>query len=222
MSRINHASVFFSLSATILTTPADVADHSHEIGPPNLPFTKRGRKAQAEMDARAAADRPRGRPRKDRQQIPEQSSASPQSVHFLDDAQNAVAGPSSAPQMVQQAPPPPPPMADPQQTFQSTIAMLAPLPSMAPMQQTGVEASQERWDRMGVLFQSVRDHARSFEFPAPSVAALESVLIRLYLESPIGSSLAAAAVAGMDGLHGGVGMGGPQLDGNHEHHGAGT
>ena len=175
------------------------------------------------MDARAAADRPRGRPRKDRQQVPEQSSASPQSVHFLDDVQNAVAGPSSAPQMVQQAPPPPPAMADPQQTFQSTIAMLAPLPSMAPMQQTGVEASQERWDRMGVLFHSVRDHARSFEFPAPSVAALESVLIRLYLESPIGSSLAAAAVAGMDGLHGGVGMGGPQLDGNHEHHdGAGT
>ena len=75
---------------------------------------------------------------------------------------------------------------------------------------------------MGVLFQSVRDHARSLEFPAPSVAALESVLIRLYLESPIESSLAAAAVAGMDGLHRGVGMGGPQLDGNHEHHGAGT
>ena len=73
---------------------------------------------------------------------------------------------------------------------------------------------------MGVLFQSIREHARSFEFPAPSVAALESVLIRLYLESPIGGGLA-ASVPTMDGLHG-VGMGGPSMDGNHNHHGAGT
>ena len=53
-----------------------------------------------------------------------------------------------------------------------------------------------------------------------SVAALESVLIRLYLESPIGGGLA-ASVPTMDGLHG-VGMGGPSMDGNHNHHGAGT
>ncbi|EJF66816.1 hypothetical protein BD309DRAFT_946421 [Dichomitus squalens] len=198
-----------------------ISDHSHETGLANLPFTKRGRKAQAEMDARATGERPRGRPRKDRPQEPEQSSSSPQSVSFMDDAQNAVAGPSSAPQIAQQHQQPPPQMPESQQTFQSSIAMLAPLPSMAHVQQTGVEISQERWDRMGVLFQSIRDHARSFEFPAPSVAALESVLIRLYLESPIGGGLS-ASVPAMDGMHGGVGMGGPSMDGRHNHHGAGT
>lgn len=39
---------------------------------------------------------------------------------------------------------------------------------------------------MSVLFDSIRTHARSIEYPGPSVAALESVLIRLYLESPVG------------------------------------
>jgi hypothetical protein len=41
---------------------------------------------------------------------------------------------------------------------------------------------------MSTLFQTVREHARSFEYPAASVAALETVLIRLYLESPMGLS----------------------------------
>ncbi|KAI0756865.1 hypothetical protein C8Q80DRAFT_1130895 [Daedaleopsis nitida] len=191
-----------------------VSEHSHEIGHANLPFTKRGRKAQAEMEARVAADRPRGRPRKDRPSEAEpEPSMSPTPDSFMDDSANAVAGPSSAPapQSMPQ-PVPAPPMAA-QQTFQSAISMLAPLP---PMQPSAVDMSQERWDRMGVLFQSIRDHARSFEFPAPSVAALESVLIRLYLESPIGGSIAAGAPPQMDPMHGGVGMDGAN------HHGAGT
>jgi hypothetical protein len=41
---------------------------------------------------------------------------------------------------------------------------------------------------MATLFQTVREHARSFEYPPASVAALETVLIRLYLESPMGLS----------------------------------
>lgn len=46
--------------------------------------------------------------------------------------------------------------------------------------------SQERWDRLEVLFQSVRNNARGgYEYPGPSVVALESVLVRLYLESPM-------------------------------------
>ncbi|KAI0801135.1 hypothetical protein C8Q74DRAFT_1240416 [Fomes fomentarius] len=198
------------------------SDHSHEIGPANLPFTKRGRKAQAEMEARASTDRPRGRPRKERQTEPE-SSASPTSGSFMDDGTNAIAGPSSAPvpppmqEQQQHVPQPPPQMGEPQ-PFQSAISMLAPLPQM--QQPTNVDISQERWDRMGVLFQSIRDHARSFEFPAPSVAALESVLIRLYLESPIGGTMAAPTIPPMGPMHGGVGMGGAPLDGNH--HGAGT
>jgi hypothetical protein len=44
---------------------------------------------------------------------------------------------------------------------------------------------RERWDRMDVLYQNIRNNARQFEYPAASVAALESVLVRMYFESPI-------------------------------------
>ena len=57
-------------------------------------------------------------------------------------------------------------------------------------QYTPVHASQslphERWDNMATLFQTIREHARVFEYPAASVAALETIVIRLYLESPMG------------------------------------
>ena len=43
---------------------------------------------------------------------------------------------------------------------------------------------------MSVLFESIRTHGRAYEYPGPSVAALESVLIRLYLESPVGGGAA--------------------------------
>ncbi|KAI0669768.1 hypothetical protein C8Q78DRAFT_1037746 [Trametes maxima] len=186
-----------------------VSEHSHDIGPANFPFTKRGRKAQAEIDART--ERPRGRPRKDRQsETP--GSASPSSASFMDDAQNGMAGPPSASPSMNQGASSSPEGIAPAQTFQSAISMLAPLPPMAQLQPPSVDISQERWDRMGVLFQSIRDHARSFEFPAPSVAALESVLIRLYLESPIGGGMAASAGPSMDSMHG---MGGQPLNANH-------
>jgi len=38
---------------------------------------------------------------------------------------------------------------------------------------------------MDVLYQSIRNNARQFEYPAASVAALESVLVRMYFESPL-------------------------------------
>ena len=44
---------------------------------------------------------------------------------------------------------------------------------------------RERWERMDVLYQSIRNNASRFEYPAPSVAALESVLVRMYFESPL-------------------------------------
>ena len=46
--------------------------------------------------------------------------------------------------------------------------------------------SHDRWENMATLFNSVREHARGYEYPSVSVAALETVLIRLYLESPVG------------------------------------
>lgn len=98
--------------------------------------------------------------------------------------------------------------------------MLAPLPQI--QQPTTIDVSQERWERMETLFQSIRHHARSFEFPSPSVAALESVLIRLYLESPIAGGIAPPNGPPMDGMHGDVGMGGAPLNGHANHHGGGT
>lgn len=45
--------------------------------------------------------------------------------------------------------------------------------------------SHDRWDNMATLFESVRGYARTYEYPSATVAALETVLIRLYLESPV-------------------------------------
>jgi len=53
-----------------------------------------------------------------------------------------------------------------------------------------------------VLFASIRQHARGFEYPGSSVAALESVLIRLYLESPLTGGLGPGGLpgTGMNGM----------------------
>ena len=67
----------------------------------------------------------------------------------------------------------------------------AQIPFPVPSPNQGVAANdrermeRERWDRMDVLYQSIRSNARQFEYPAASVAALESVLVRMYFESPI-------------------------------------
>ena len=99
--------------------------------------------------------------------------------------------------------------AQPNNTFSSAVSMLAPLPiqpSYPPPQPQPYgyqvqhqqqqqqyaplaghqSVSHERWENMATLFHTIRDHARAFEYPTASVAALETVLIRLYLESPMG------------------------------------
>ena len=82
---------------------------------------------------------------------------------------------------------PPPPNAQPY-GYAPTINAFAPPPPPPPVQnvQSQQNVAHERWENMATLFQTVRDHARAFEYPAASVAALETVLIRLYLESPMG------------------------------------
>lgn len=174
----------------------DVSEHSHEIGLPNLPFTKRGRKAQAEEQAtRSKRARTAQRGHSDEPSVtppPPSVSAAP-----APPPENAIAGPSSIPMHPNIQPPPPmpaensPPQLPVQRppTFQSAISMIAPLPPPAPPPPPSVNLTQDRWDRMGILFESIREHARSFEYPGPSVAALESVLIRLYLESPINGGM---------------------------------
>ena len=156
---------------------SDISQHSHEIGPANLPFTRRGRKAAVQQE------KERGRNRSvttTDQDQPIASSSNPPS---------AVGAPQPSNQHVVSS-------------FSSAVSMLAPLPGQTypnpqpygyqpavhaypPIQQNH---PQERWDNMTTLFQTVREHARSFEYPAASVAALETVLIRLYLESPMGLS----------------------------------
>ena len=79
----------------------------------------------------------------------------------------AAAGPLSAPAVA----PPPLPFPAPSQT-QATVST------------DRAQMERERWDRMDVLYQSIRNNARQFEYPAASVAALESVLVRMYFESP--------------------------------------
>ncbi|KAG5644602.1 hypothetical protein DXG03_008080 [Asterophora parasitica] len=148
--------------------------HSHEIGLANLPFTRRGRKAAQREKERATTS------------APVADSSPPASTN---------AGPSSAP-----------PQEIPNNMFASTVSMVAPLPQspyphpppqpfqfahvphqfQAPPPGMHPGISHDRWENMATLFSSVREHARGFEYPSVSVAALETVLIRLYLESPVG------------------------------------
>lgn len=144
----------------------DMSQHSHEIGPANLPFTRRGRKAAVQRD-------------KERSQK-ETTSTDPSPAPGA--TTNAIASPSSG------------------SLFSSAVSMLAPLPGQPQYQQhppssfgyapmTGygpppVHPTHDRWENMATLFHSVRENARGFEYPPVSVAALESILIRLYLESP--------------------------------------
>jgi hypothetical protein len=104
---------------------------------------------------------------------------------------NTVAGPSSVGQL--------------NNTLGSAVSMLAPLPGQGPYPHPPPQTysyapapqpfaplpahppmSHDRWENMATLFNSIREHARAFEYPSVSVAALETVLIRLYLESPVG------------------------------------
>ena len=86
------------------------------------------------------------------------------------------------PQAQQMMPPPAPASAPPQSTTLSQISQIH-------HPQTLVQDDQARWDRMSVLFEHVRNAARTFEHAPPSVAALETVLVRMYLESPLNGSV---------------------------------
>jgi len=65
---------------------------------------------------------------------------------------------------------------------------------------------------MAVLFDSVRNHARTVEYATPSVVALETILIRLYLESPLASVATASQHSDMNvpSLGLGLNMGQPE------------
>ena len=158
----------------------DISQHSHEIGLANLPYTRRGRKAAVQQE------KDRGR----------------KSVVTSDAEHQTMASSSTGPLSMGAAPPP---SNHSVSSFTSAVSMLAPLPGQTfpqPQPQTAPQPygyppsglqyapptalPHERWDNMATLFQTIREHARVFEYPAASVAALETIVIRLYLESPMG------------------------------------
>lgn len=207
--------------------------HSHEIGEANLLFTRRGRKAAQEKgklssfranpiingSSQATTTSPTTVVATTATTT-NPASAVTSSLHNGNGAtthHNAIAGPSSVPHdpnisPALQHPHHPLPGISPHHTHGSlssaAISILAPLPPPAPTAPQPADASQERWDRMGVLFASIRQHARGFEYPGPSVAALESVLIRLYLESPLGGGMGPGGLSGPS-IHP-LGDGGPE------------
>jgi hypothetical protein len=188
---------FFYLSE-LTPALADMSQHSHEIGPVNLPFTRRGRRA------RAAA----------KSAVGEYNTTVPQASSPQPGAPNAAAGQPTVSMHAHLEPSPAfstpyphfPSMSMPLPQGLGTIVPLTtstsgsgsapssaslPFPVSAPSATQAISGNdrermeRERWDRMDVLFQSIRNNARQFEYPAASVAALESVLVRMYFESPI-------------------------------------
>ncbi|KAF5368632.1 hypothetical protein D9758_002324 [Tetrapyrgos nigripes] len=160
------------------------SQHSHEIGLSNLPFTRRGRRAAVEQEKKA-----RQREKPEGEVTPVTPTPAPVSAPVSSDAaagpSHAAAPPasssySSAVSMI--APLPPPQGYSGQQTysFQSQF----PYPAAPPPAQPADAFAHDRWQNMETLFHSVREHARTFSYPAASAAALENVLIRLFLESP--------------------------------------
>ncbi|KAH8835456.1 hypothetical protein DL96DRAFT_1574288 [Flagelloscypha sp. PMI_526] len=148
------------------------SQHSHEVGLPNLPYTRRGRKQAAT-----------------------QSKGKGHHIKFVNDtngSSSSAAG-STAGQSVFPAPisqPSPTPSSFPSfSPFHSQNTFNPPPPPLA--------GNHERWENMQSLFNHIRDNARTIDYPAPSVAALETVLIRLYLESPVTMAAPAQPMEGV-------------------------
>jgi hypothetical protein len=156
------------------TQTSDISQHSHEIGLANLPYTRRGRKAAVQQDK----EKSRKQPKLNHPSTPRAASTSQVAV---------VAVASTSTSQTQAT-----------EQFTNAVSMLAPLPAPVFTQQPSQYAqaatpapaaspsvSHDRWENMATLFESVRGYARTFEYPTATVAALETVLIRLYLESPV-------------------------------------
>ncbi|KAL0951486.1 hypothetical protein HGRIS_008173 [Hohenbuehelia grisea] len=165
-----------------------MSQHSHEIGPANLPFTRRGRKAAAQQQ----------KERRTTAQASPEATPSTSSAVLAEAPSAPIEDPPPADVPVSEPQPEPQP---PAPAYPSAISQLAPLPPPQPIYTPPAAlpfpqpphpyapdpnaVRQDRWDNMATLFSSVREHARTFAYPAVSVAALETVLIRLYLESPV-------------------------------------
>jgi hypothetical protein len=187
---------------------ADVSQHSHEIGHVNLPFTRRGRRAQAASKAAVAGSNPSvppaspsqpgvsclqpnqttgqvGAPIRTQPEITQAFSSS--YPHFPSMSMPIPQGFGAVTQLpATSSAPAPPPVSVPALTPTPTPHPFpVPSPNQPVVTDERERMERERWDRMDVLYQNIRNNARQFEYPAASVAALESVLVRMYFESPI-------------------------------------
>ncbi|KAJ7786546.1 hypothetical protein B0H16DRAFT_1490827 [Mycena metata] len=158
------ASISFKTYYDTEEVRAYVAQHSHEIGLANLPFTRRGRKAAAQQEKEKPA---RKQPKLSHGSSPGSTAAAASSTSVRSLFWRPYLGRRTL-LLNNRLPCPTPPQYKPQ----SAPSAVGPM-------------AHERWENMATLFESVRGHARTFEYPSASVAALETVLIRLYLESPV-------------------------------------
>ncbi|KAL0071752.1 hypothetical protein AAF712_000674 [Marasmius tenuissimus] len=162
-----------------------ISQHSHEIGLANLPFTRRGRKAAAEQKSGTRKQRQQssdGTPAPPPAALPPPSQSQPSSSFSSAVSMLApLPAPAPPPPSHYAAVPPPPPG---QPFFQHPYPAPYPPQPQPPPAPTVPAVGQDRWQNMETLFHSIREHARTYAYPVASVAALESVLIRLFLESP--------------------------------------
>ncbi|KAI0068180.1 hypothetical protein BV25DRAFT_529986 [Artomyces pyxidatus] len=168
-----------------------VSQHSHEIGLANLPFTRRGRRARAagkdiDIPPAVAASQPVPQPVASTSSISGALTAQP-----ITHLQASTSQSSTSPPMRAHPPEHPVGFSSPYPHFPS-MSMPAPpglgaaVPQpVLPIPTDRERMERERWDRLEVLFQNIRNNARHFEYPPPSVAALETVLVRMYFESPL-------------------------------------
>ncbi|KAI6031559.1 hypothetical protein BKA83DRAFT_4202233 [Pisolithus microcarpus] len=150
-----------------------VSEHSHPVGPANLPFTRRGRRAAVEAEKAKTAPAPAPVPPPQQPPMPGFPAATP-----LPNLPHPFPHYAAPPGVTPSYPP---------------LPVVTAGPQAHPVQ-------QEQWDRMSVLFNAIREHARTYDYPVASAVALESVLIRLYLESPVG--VLGGGVAITPGMHG--------------------
>ena len=155
-----------------------------------MPFTRRGRKA------RALEDKER-RNRTANESDDHTQTPAPQPPPAI--AETSTTNQNVTPQPAAQSQPPTTPGPSTSPSFASATS----LPARTAYQQSPSNAyaypttmapqsyvppqnlSHDRWENMTTMFHSVRENARTHEYPSVSIAALESVLIRMYLESPI-------------------------------------
>ncbi|KAG8999774.1 hypothetical protein FRB94_005948 [Tulasnella sp. JGI-2019a] len=125
-------------------------------------------------------------PQQQQQQQPQPQQPQQQQYH-TQQPQQAVT--SLAPQMTQptqmQHTQPPPQQ---QQQQQQQPQPQQPQPQQQQQMFPNDSPERWRWDRLTTMFESVRNNARTFEYPQASLAALEATLVRLTLESPLGPS----------------------------------